>query len=1264
MAADAVPESAVPNLNLNPEEKRVYGQLFRQADTDNVGVVTGEIAVKFFDKTRLDSRVLGEIWQIADKQNRGFLTPAGFGIVLRLIGHAQAGREPTAELALQQGPIPRFDGFGPLPGAPAPPPAPIASPPPPAALQAQGTGGPIRIPPLTPEKVNQYAGLFEHQPLQNGTLLAGDAAKQIFEKSGLPNEILGRIWQLADTEQRGALVLTEFVIAMHLLTSMKMNTLRALPSILPAGLYEAATRRGPAGPAGPAPRQSPTSTGISAIPRQMSGSAQMRTGSPLGRPPMAPPVTAQSTGGAGDWAVSPTDKARFDQIYADLDKAHKGYITGEEAVPFFSQSNLPEDTLAQIWDLADSNSQGHLTRDQFAVAMYLIRQQRSGRTAPLPSTLPPNLIPPSLRNQARPPTATTSAFDAPPPVAQPPPPPQPKSALDDLFGLDSGTSSPVPPVPAPAQTTMSTGGSANDPFAGGSNILTPSSPIRPSPTGNNFKPFVPSSSFGRGLTTHGTGGSSGSGQRQVPMAASDDLLGETDEASKNISGDATELANLSNQISSLSKQTQDVQAKRTTTHNELNQANSQKANFEQRLAQLRTLYEKEAQDTRALEEQLSNARSETKKLQGECMSLEGTYQDIQTQHQQVLTQLQADQQENTNLRERIRVVNGEISQLKPQIEKLKLEARQQKGLVAINKKQLSTTEGERDKLKAEAEDLTKSNEDLSRQAQTGSPVSASAQIASPAASTASGNNPFFRRTASTDIMGAFASPPAKNISDRSFDDVFGPSFPASSSGTPPPPVAFKSQNTGASSASVGSFSTPPASSPVISRQPTLAVEPPPAPPESQQISSSFLPFVHHNESLSSSRQVSPPASRADDPIRSSTPFSPELPTSGSATSIPGTFPGDEHDKTDAPSTTTAPTDVSREVASESLPKPPAEESPVKSPDPFGPVDEDKAKADFENAFAAFTSAKTQSKPAPETAQPTSVFATEFPPISELERDDDSDSSSDRGGFDDDFAPASPPSKKPGESRAIAETAPAANGAVAEESRSSSSAEETEQQENSTEQPSSPATITNITAPQTSSMDDIFGVSNTAVAPTNAPAPSNLPQSKGAFEDLEDDFEGLEDAKEGSVEDDFANISRSGLDDFNPVFDSSPPASQTKSESTAFGNESSFDFVSAPQAPANGAQQKGAENHDWDAIFSGFDPPTSAASPPPATEQPSATETAPERPQPSRLETTGEHDDPILKNLTGMGYSRADAVSALEKYDYNLERAANFLASQS
>ena len=89
------------NLHLTPEERRYFGQLFAAADTDKLGVVTGEVAVKFFEKTRLSSDVLGEIWQIADTENRGLLTPAGFGMVLRLIGWAQAGRTVTSEIALK-----------------------------------------------------------------------------------------------------------------------------------------------------------------------------------------------------------------------------------------------------------------------------------------------------------------------------------------------------------------------------------------------------------------------------------------------------------------------------------------------------------------------------------------------------------------------------------------------------------------------------------------------------------------------------------------------------------------------------------------------------------------------------------------------------------------------------------------------------------------------------------------------------------------------------------------------------------------------------------------------------------------------------------------------------------------------------------------------------------------------------------------------------------------------------------------------------------
>ncbi|PHH81500.1 hypothetical protein CDD82_647 [Ophiocordyceps australis] len=1249
MSADASADPAAPHLNLTHEEKRVFGDLFKQADPENLRIVTGDAALGFFDKTRLDSRILGEIWQIADKENRGFLTPAGFSVVLRLIGHAQAGREPRPELAFQQGPLPRFDGIH-VPGMPVSPPP--ASP---SGIPPQGTGaGAARIPPLTPDKVSQYATLFERQPLQNN-MLGGEHAREIFDKSGLPNETLGRIWALADTEQRGALVLAEFVIAMHLLTSIKTGALRGLPNVLPAGLYEAATQRAPA-----VGSRQPQAT-MSAIPRQMSGSTQPRTGSPLGRPPMSP----QGTGvpAAGEWAISPTDKERFDQIYATLDKTNKGYITGNEAVPFFSQSNLSENALAQIWDLADFHSQGQLTAEGFAIAMYLIRQQRSGRAAALPTTLPANLVPPSVRNQPRP---TVPAFEA-PLVAQPPPP-QPKSAIEDLFGLDTSTSSPT--SAAPPQLHMSTGGSnSNDPFSAGQGVLSPSSPVRSPSANTGFKPFVPSSSFGRGLTAHPTGEGAPSAPKPAP---SEDLLDDNDpEASKKISGETAELANLSNQIGALSKQTQEVQNKRNNTQTELNQTNSQKRNFEQRLAQLRALYEKEREDTRALEEQLRKSRSETQKLQAECMSVEGSYKDSQAQHQQLAAALQADQQEIASLRERIKAVNSEVAQLKPQIEKLKSDARQQKGLVAIHKKQLATTEGEREKLKTEAKEV----EEGIRHNDSSSPASTSAQVASPALSTVSGNNPFFKRTASTDMIGAFAP---RAVPDKSFDDVFGPSFMAGATPPSAPAPAFKQQNTGNSAASAASYNTA-SSTPNISRQASMAAEPPP-PPESKQINSSFLPFPDRAESLSSSRQVSPPASRVEDPSNASShAFTGEQATMGAAT-VAASSPAEDTEKSETASATTP---VPGGVRGPSTADSTAQEEPVAAgpSGAFGVKDEAKAKADFDNAFAAFSASKSHGADMSHRAKNQSSFDAEFPPIMKLERDDDddSDTESENDGFEDNFAPPAPSAPLPDASddrhQTKAEPSNSEDSVIGEALTTATSEPEMAPPQavsKSVEHAASPTTITNpsATAPKKpSTADDIFGSSATMPSNSSSAAAAAHSTLKGAFDDVDDEFEGLEDAKEGSADDEFANISR---DDYNPVFDSSPPASQAKSESTAFGNESSFDFVSpnqpsvAPAAAGGGGQAKTAENHDWDALFAGLDSPSTV----PGIHHPGVggkgDEDGEARPSaPGRaLTEQGEHDDPMVKNLTNMGYKRADVVAALEKYDYNLHRAANHLASQN
>ena len=751
------------------------------------------------------------------------------------------------------------------------------------------------MPPLTQEKVTQFSSLFEESGAQNGVLSGkqvvhsgairaademnqGETAKTIFERAQLPNDVLGRIWNLADTEQRGQLGLTEFVIAMHLLTSFKNGSMRALPQILPAGLYEAAARRG-------VPRQGtgsrPTSDGSAAgaIPRQFSGQG-------YGNLQRAPQAGYQSPVQTGEqWAITPQDKVQFDSIYATVDTQNRGFITGDQAVAFFSNARLPEDALAQIWDLADINSEGQLNRDEFAVAMYLIRQQRAKRDGRdvLPQSLPANLIPPSMRRQPiAPPQPTAPTFDNAANITKP------KSASEDLFGLDAiSTPPPVQPKSQPEPSS-----------------ITPSSPSRsqtspppPSSHQTHFKPFVPSSSFGQTIMTpQGTGTSSSASPVQSrsiqPLqkqnSAMDDLLGDNDpEVSKKLTNDTSELANLSNQVSNLTNQMSEVRTNKESSEQSLGQSQAQKRDFEARLAQLRAAYQQEVKEVQALEERLRASREETNKLQSDMALIQGTHEDLQNQHRQVAEALNADQTENTKLKERISETNAQINDLKPRLEKMRLDARQQKGLVAIYKKQLAGSENERGKIQGDLDGASKEHEDATKEleetkAAAESKTRAPAAVTSPATSSGS-MNPFFRRTSSVvnekGTSSPFASSNVASPNHNAFESFFGPSGPAP---TGPPPTSFKSEAS-SSSRDVTEDSEPsrakdspedldiptPLASPPPSNLSDSPQNPgePPAPPQSRQITSNFLPprpNLEHSGSESSSIKVVPPASRAEE----------------------------------------------------------------------------------------------------------------------------------------------------------------------------------------------------------------------------------------------------------------------------------------------------------------------------------------------------------------------------------------------------------------
>ncbi|KAI6036889.1 hypothetical protein BKA83DRAFT_684365 [Pisolithus microcarpus] len=392
---------ATSNFTPTPAELVLVNQIFAQADTQKIGILTGEVAVKVFGGSKLPSTVLGEIWSIADEENNGYLTKKGVAVALRLMGHAQKGEKVDKSLLSKPGPLATIEGVH-------------------VPLVQQSTGMSIPksppptpgLPPLTPQDRAKFNRLFQTcGPV--GGLLSSDKARDVFVRSKLPVDTLSQIWALCDTHDRGALDSADFTIAMYLIQTVMSGKLPFIPTTLPPGLYEQASgsltaqvtggsshlgtpasSTFPFSPTKPPPVQ-PQFTGQGA--RNISPTLPSRRPAPAAQIPPFSSITAQPS---APWDITPAEKATSDRFFDTLDTLKRGYIEGDVAVPFMLQSKLPEDVLAQVWDLADINNDGRLTRDGFAVALHLIQGKLAGKD--VPNTLPPTLVPPSMRTTTSP----------------------------------------------------------------------------------------------------------------------------------------------------------------------------------------------------------------------------------------------------------------------------------------------------------------------------------------------------------------------------------------------------------------------------------------------------------------------------------------------------------------------------------------------------------------------------------------------------------------------------------------------------------------------------------------------------------------------------------------------------------------------------------------------------------------------------------------------------------------------------------------------
>ncbi|KAG1776718.1 hypothetical protein EV702DRAFT_1228512 [Suillus placidus] len=499
------------NFVPTPAELALVNQIFTQADTQKIRILTGNVAVKVFQGANLAPTVLGEIWNIFDDDNNGFLTKKGVSIAVHMLRKARS------------------------------------------------------LPPLTPQDKAKFIRIFRGCGPING-LLSGDKARNVFVKSKL--FVVDKLSQICLYEQAGG-------VSVHA-TGSSANF--SSPGFPPVPRHNAVQPQltGQVSPAPPLPN---------------------RCLAPSKLAPTIPPFPS-----VAKWDVTVSEKA------------------GDVAVPFMLQSNLPEDVLAQVWDLADINNDSHLTCGGFAVAMHLIQGNLSGKD--VPSTLPLTLVPPSMRGGHV-------------PFGAAPAPPKPEPLLDLLWD-DS---------PPPSATTSHPPTSILQPQSTGT-LLSPQS--LPHPTLPSQDPF---------------------GSSPATSLSNKNFFDDDDTHAPPVLHDqSAEIGNVQNQFNSMQRSLQTAKAEREALETQIT-------------------------DIQRVREELVRDESDLSAVQVEKAEIEGSFL--------------RDKEEVRELNRRMAEVTTQIAVVKQDIEKAKKDLKQQRGLLAIAKKQLAAKESEKIKELEEAQqDLT------------------------------------------------------------------------------------------------------------------------------------------------------------------------------------------------------------------------------------------------------------------------------------------------------------------------------------------------------------------------------------------------------------------------------------------------------------------------------------------------------------------------------------------------------------------------------